>query len=94
MIWAGVSTPELVFYRFAFGLPPLLAWITWSGNYSAWRTQRPMAHVFFMLYQIGFGVRGKINRLPLAQAVVRYQSLGPLLRPGDQPSDFVGRRGE
>jgi drug/metabolite transporter (DMT)-like permease len=42
---AGVTTPELVFYRFALGLPPLLVWIAWSGNISAWRTERPMAHV-------------------------------------------------
>lgn len=42
---AGVSTPELAFYRFGFGLPPLLAWIAWSGNFSAWRTQRPGAHL-------------------------------------------------
>ena len=40
-----------------------------------------MAHVLFMLYQIGFSVRGKINRLPLAQAVMRYQGLAPLLGP-------------
>jgi len=42
---AGVSTPELVFYRFAFGLPPLLAWIAWTGTFGAWRTQRPLAHL-------------------------------------------------
>jgi drug/metabolite transporter (DMT)-like permease len=42
---AGVSTPELAFYRFAFGLPPLLIWIAWLGNYGAWRTERPLAHV-------------------------------------------------
>ncbi len=42
----GVSTPELAFYRFAFGLPPLLLWIWWSGNRGAWRTKRPMAHVW------------------------------------------------
>lgn len=42
---AGVSTPELVFYRLAFGMPPLLLWIAWSGNYGAWRTQRPGAHI-------------------------------------------------
>jgi drug/metabolite transporter (DMT)-like permease len=29
---AGVSTVELAFYRFAFGLPPLLLWIAWSRN--------------------------------------------------------------
>ena len=43
---AGVSTPELAFYRFAFGLPPLLVWIWWSGNEGVWRTKRPMAHVW------------------------------------------------
>lgn len=42
---AGISTPELVFYRFAFGLPPLLIWIVWSRNFGAWRTERPFAHI-------------------------------------------------
>ena len=42
---ARVSTPELVFYRFAFGLPPLLIWIAWSRNMGAWRTGRPLAHL-------------------------------------------------
>ena len=41
----GVSTPELAFYRFAFGLPPLLVWVAASRNYGVWRTERPMAHV-------------------------------------------------
>lgn len=40
-----VSLPELAFYRFAFGLPPLLAWIAWTGNFGAWRTERPLAHL-------------------------------------------------
>jgi drug/metabolite transporter (DMT)-like permease len=43
---AGVSTVELTFYRFAFGLPPLLLWIAWDGNLSAWRTRRPLAHLW------------------------------------------------
>ncbi|MDQ4088087.1 MAG: DMT family transporter [Pseudomonadota bacterium] len=42
---AGISTPEMVFYRFAFGLPPLLAWMALTRNFGAWRTQRPMLHV-------------------------------------------------
>ena len=42
---AGIGLPELVFYRFALGLPPLLAWIAWTGNYGAWRTARPLAHL-------------------------------------------------
>jgi drug/metabolite transporter (DMT)-like permease len=41
----GVSLPELAFYRFAFGLPPLLAWIALTRNFGAWRTGRPLAHL-------------------------------------------------
>ena len=40
----GVTTPELAFYRFAFGLLPLIAWIAWERNLGVWRTERPMAH--------------------------------------------------
>jgi drug/metabolite transporter (DMT)-like permease len=43
---AGVSIVELTFYRFAFGLPPLLLWILWSRNFDAWRTERPLAHAW------------------------------------------------
>lgn len=42
---AGVHLAELAFYRFAFGLPPLLAWIAWTSNFGAWRTTRPLAHL-------------------------------------------------
>lgn len=42
---AGISMPELVFYRFAFGLPPLIAWMALNGNFGAWRTRRPLAHL-------------------------------------------------
>jgi drug/metabolite transporter (DMT)-like permease len=42
---AGAHTLELVFYRFAFGLPPLLVWIAWSRSFDAWRTERPGAHL-------------------------------------------------
>lgn len=42
---AGIGLEELVFYRFAFGLPPLLAWMAWTGNFGAWRTKRPLAHL-------------------------------------------------
>jgi drug/metabolite transporter (DMT)-like permease len=41
----GVALPELAFYRFAFGLPPLLIWIALTRNFGAWRTQRPLAHL-------------------------------------------------
>jgi len=43
---AGIPTVELTFYRFAFGLPPLLLWIAWSRNFAAWRTERPFAHAW------------------------------------------------
>ena len=42
---AGVSLPEIAFYRFAFGLPPLLIWIALTRNAGVWRTQRPLAHL-------------------------------------------------
>ena len=42
---AGVNLPELAFYRFAFGLPPLLIWIALTRNSGAWRTRRPLAHL-------------------------------------------------
>lgn len=42
---AGVSLAELAFYRFAFGLPPLLAWMALTGSFGAWRTRRPVAHL-------------------------------------------------
>ncbi|HYN45731.1 MAG TPA: DMT family transporter [Allosphingosinicella sp.] len=67
---AGVSLPELAFYRFAFGLPPLLAWIAWTGNFGAWRTQRPMAH--FWRGAIGLTTMvlafSALTFLPLAEA--------------------------
>lgn len=59
---AGVSLAELAFYRFAFGLPPLLAWIAWTGNFGAWRTQRPLAHL----------LRGMLG---LATMVVAFSAL-------------------
>ena len=67
---AGVNTLELVFYRFAFGLPPLLIWILWSGNLGAWRTKRPLAHLWrtaagLAVMSVGFSA---LRYLPLAEA--------------------------
>ncbi|WP_280951950.1 DMT family transporter [Allosphingosinicella vermicomposti] len=69
---AGVSTPELIFYRFAFGLPPLLGWITLSGNYRAWRTERPKAHLTRMMIGLTSMVFAfsALDYLPLAEATV------------------------
>ena len=38
---AGIALPELVFYRFAFGLPPLLAWIDMGGWPRRFRSSHP-----------------------------------------------------
>ncbi|MFN3946303.1 MAG: DMT family transporter [Allosphingosinicella sp.] len=67
---AGVSTPELVFYRFALGLPPLLVWIAWSGNFGAWRTRRPGAHVLRATIGLTAMVLAfsALSYLPLAEA--------------------------
>ena len=67
---AGVSTPELVFYRFAFGLPPLFLWIAWTRNFGAWRTKRPLAHlrrgvIGLVTMVLGFST---LAYLPLAEA--------------------------
>jgi drug/metabolite transporter (DMT)-like permease len=67
---AGVETVELAFYRFAFGLPPLLLWIAASGNFGVWRTQRPLAHLWrgaigLTTLCLGFSA---LAFLPLAEA--------------------------
>ena len=64
---AGIPTVELVFYRFAFGLPPLLLWIAWSRNSRAWRTDRPMAH----LWRAAAG----LTTMVLAFSALRYLPL-------------------
>jgi len=67
---AGVSLAELAFYRFAFGLPPLLAWIAWTGNFNAWRTQRPLAHLLRGMLGLGTMVVAfsALTYLPLAES--------------------------
>ena len=67
---AGVSTVELGFYRFAFGLPPLLVWIAWSGNYAAWRTSRPSAHLWRAIVGLSTMVTAfsALAYLPLAES--------------------------
>jgi drug/metabolite transporter (DMT)-like permease len=67
---AGVSVPELAFYRFAFGLPPLLAWMAWTRNFGAWRTRRPLAHLLRGLLGLGTMVFAftALTYLPLAES--------------------------
>ncbi|TFI58158.1 DMT family transporter [Sphingomonas parva] len=66
----GVSTPELGFYRFAFGLPPLILWIAWSRNWTAWRTARPLAHVRRAVIGLSTMLMGfsALAYLPLAES--------------------------
>lgn len=76
---AGASTPELVFYRNLLGLVPLLLWIGWSGNFGAWRTKRPGAHLTrgllgLMAMSASFGA---VALLPLAE-VVTLSFVAPL----------------
>lgn len=67
---AGVSLPELAFYRFAFGLPPLLAWMALTGDLGAWRTERPLAHLLRGVLGLGTMVLAfsALIWLPLAEA--------------------------
>jgi drug/metabolite transporter (DMT)-like permease len=64
---AGVNTVEMAFYRHAFGFLPLLAWIGWTGNFGAWRTERPVSH-------LGRAVVGLVTML-LAFAALDYLPL-------------------
>ena len=66
----GVSTVELGFYRFLFGLPPLLLWIGWSRNPGAWRTKRPAAHLWRAAIGLSTMLMGfsALAYLPLAEA--------------------------
>jgi drug/metabolite transporter (DMT)-like permease len=41
----GASMPELIFYRSAFALPVVAAWVTFGPGWGAVRTQRPLAHL-------------------------------------------------
>jgi drug/metabolite transporter (DMT)-like permease len=67
---AGVSLVELAFYRFFFGLVPLLAWMAMTRNLGAWRTRRPMAHVIRGMIGLTTMVCAfsAVTWLPLAEA--------------------------
>ena len=67
---AGIATPELIFYRFAFGLPPLLAWMAATRSFGAWRTKRPLAHLTRGLLGLGTMALAfsALAFLPLAEA--------------------------
>ena len=65
-----VNVPEIAFYRFAFGLPPLLVWIALTGSFGAWRTARPLAHLWRGVIGLSTMVVAfsAVTLLPLAEA--------------------------
>ena len=67
---AGVPVVELTFYRFAFGLPPLLLWILWDRNFTIWKTERPLAHAWRALTGLTTMVLAftALRYLPLAES--------------------------
>ena len=66
----GVHLAEIAFYRFAFGLPPLLVWIALTGSFGAWRTARPLAHLWRGVIGLSTMVVAfsAVTLLPLAEA--------------------------
>ncbi len=68
---AGASAPELVFYRSACALAPILLWILWTRRLNAWRTRRPSAHIGRGMIGLTsmFLSFGALTLLPLAEAV-------------------------
>ena len=65
-----VNVLESIFYRFAFGLPPLLLWMGMTGSFGAWRTERPLAHVWRGVLGLSTMAAAftALTRLPLAEA--------------------------
>ncbi len=67
---AGVSAPEMVFYRALFGLPVVLTWVLAGPGIGAITTRRPLMH----LWRCALGVTGilclfqGLSLLPLAEA--------------------------
>ena len=66
----GLHPIEMIFWRFAFALPPLFLWIVLMPGLQVIKTRRPLAHVWRAL--IGFVAMGfgywAITLLPLAEA--------------------------
>lgn len=66
----GVNTVEMAFYRHVFALLPLLAWIGWSRDLGAWRTDRPVSHLARSLVGLCTMLMAfaALSYLPLAEA--------------------------
>ncbi|WP_299328118.1 DMT family transporter [Parasphingopyxis sp.] len=66
----GLHPIEMIFWRFAFALPPLFLWILWRPGLQIIKTRRPLAHLWRAV--IGFVAMGfgywAITLLPLAEA--------------------------
>ncbi|MEM8696184.1 MAG: DMT family transporter [Pseudomonadota bacterium] len=68
----GLHPIEMIFWRFAFALPPLFLWIALRPGLQMIRTKRPLAHLWRAV--IGLTAMGfaywSITLLPLAEATV------------------------
>jgi drug/metabolite transporter (DMT)-like permease len=66
----GVSAIEVAFYRSAFALPTIRLWMAATGSLMAWRSERPLAHV----WRASIGLTAMVlnftalHYLPLAEA--------------------------
>jgi drug/metabolite transporter (DMT)-like permease len=66
----GVAPVEIAFYRSAFALPTVLLWMAATGSLMAWRSARPLAHV----WRASIGLTAMLltftalHYLPLAEA--------------------------
>ena len=67
---AEVAPLETIFYRSAFALPIVLAWMAATGSLMAWRTQRPLAHVWRATIGLSAMMLSftALDYLPLAEA--------------------------
>lgn len=66
----GVHPVEMIFWRFAFALPPLALWILLGPGIDAIKTNRPLAHLWRAVIGfvgMGFGYWA-LTLLPLAEA--------------------------
>ena len=75
--WAGQTVPvgEVVFFRSAFGIVPLLIFYAWRGQlWTALRTGRPAGHAVRGLFGVGgmFTNFASLARLPIADVMAIY----------------------
>ena len=77
---AGAHPVEMIFYRFLFGLVPLLLWVALGPGIRSVRTQRPRAHLTRALVGLSsmVVVFSALAWLPLAEATA-FSFAAPLV---------------